>query len=240
VDHKVSLFQHFTYKSRPDYLRVLIDPNEEGQISDVRANIAAISSIRDKECLHNSKIALCVAKFKLAKQLPEKKKETKPSKTSCGGGGFSFRKSIGGTTHLVDYRHISSVMNDSRCRRYMKLYAARNFSSENVLFWEEVELKYKATSKRDERHKIALGIINSFLDQDNVLGINTTNDLKHEVVRRFSYEGPELDLFDNIVSDIETEVLTDIYLRFNQTELFQEMKGDTRKKRMTIHFGALK
>jgi hypothetical protein len=118
---------------------------------------------------------------------------------------------------------VSDVLNNDETRRIFKLHAAREFSTENVLFWEANYLKFKKI--RAEERKAELQIItNTFLSSDSVLEINTTKQYIDKVLQEMSADVVSDTILDPISKDLEATVLSDSYTRFRLCTEFKILK----------------
>lgn len=147
---------------------------------------------------------------------------------------------------------LRSVLNDSKKRRYFKLFSHYEYNAENLLFWEEVHVYYKPNayiSKYGKAKKLAHSIGQQFLfDSSSVLFINTNDKLReevrtqmkrlfkyhntHEVKHLSSEEQVQFNalaplLFDSILNEMMTQVLPDMFVRFKVSPLFNEMEHKT-------------
>lgn len=66
-------------------------------------------------------------------------------------------------------------------------------------------------------------IIKSFLEPESFLQVNINQKAVTPVKARLNQEGPVIDLFDILVSDIEVNTIADSFGRFVQTDLYKEM-----------------
>ncbi|KAG2393856.1 hypothetical protein C9374_003620 [Naegleria lovaniensis] len=143
-----------------------------------------------------------------------------------------------------------SVLNDSKKRRYFKLFSHYEYNSENLIFWEEVYVNYKPNAyigKYEKVKKLAFAICQQFLfDSSSIMYINTKDKLREEVKSnlkrlfcysnknevklmpweeqiKFNEQAPLL--FDNILNELMTTVLPDMFVRFKMSPLFSEMEN---------------
>jgi hypothetical protein len=235
-------FRHITYATRPDYLAVLIDPGNEGAASDAcRATDAtAIQRVYAK---------LSTDKYKKPYTENFNPKPlfvlSESQKTGClPAPSTANQNKMASSTESLNSEHedereivLTKFLADPVCRKYFKLQASKEHSAEHILFWEEIQLKYKAISIQDDsdiekRRELATIIIENYFNEDSVLAINTSDDLKSQVRERLKKEGPEFNLFDAVLADVETNTLRDTYLRFLRTDYYKQMKFSY--KRATI------
>lgn len=121
---------------------------------------------------------------------------------------------------------LMDVLNDSFKRKYFKIYCAKEFSMENILFWEIV-MKFKETKELKKRYLLADEIFNSFLNDDSALNINTSKILINKTMVNYQKQKNkgicEPDLFDEIRKDVQFGVMKDTFFRFERTPLYKEM-----------------
>ena len=140
---------------------------------------------------------------------------------------YNTRKSLkilneGGITEL-EY-----VLNDERSLKYFKIYASREYSVENIILFEEIQI-YKTLdeNKRKIRSKQMMEI---FFQKDSIHEINTSNRFIKVLERRIKEEDFSIDLFDIVLYDVIQNNLMDTFSRFQISELHEEMKRKTQKK----------
>ena len=113
--------------------------------------------------------------------------------------------------------------------KYFKLFATKEYSVENIVFFEEVQM-YKELNeeKRIERGK---SIMENFFQFDSVNEINTSRKYVIEMKNKIK-EGEEnfsKDFFDSVLLDVIQTNLSDTFQRFKFSELFREMKQNDKK-----------
>lgn len=198
---------------RPDYLKVLIDPYFSGDVSEPTVDIDQIDHLK---------------KFKSLVNKNDNRKTTRTSNrwqmTSCFCSAEPFEEQRNSDINVRE------VIKDRKSRRFFKLYASKEFSVENILFWEEVQ-KYKA-SKNKKQH--AEQILQNFLSRDAIYELNINRKLIEKVKEKLEKEGPTTTLFDKVVLEIETTVMQDTYGRFRKSALFKEMVQTKRKSRKSV------
>jgi hypothetical protein len=227
-------FRHMSYATRPDYLRFLIDPEREGAGSDIRPTTAEdlrksgafvvtipkspltskpMSSINTmkRRSLHDRRDSSFIAHQRL----------------SCHCAPIIFPKA----EEKIEYAtELEAILYDKAKRRYFHLFASTEHSVENVLFWEEANVKYTQAKSGTDRLQIALSIIDTFFDANALLGINVSEMTKNDIQQRLQQEGPTIDLFKKMVREIEGFVLLDTYNRFKDSLLCKEMNAKLNKK----------
>jgi hypothetical protein len=212
----------------PDYMRLVIDPEKEGERSDQIVD----SRLCNREEMRRKSIFMCKPDRKVNIHVPPEEEES--AACTCFGTPSKREEprppSIKENSEVVDVNieTVNHILRHSTKRRYLMLFCARELSVENILFWEEVNLKYKELKSPEERRKLAEKMIDNYFDPNSIYGININNKLRNSVIKRL--EGPpDIDIFDRVVKDLEIGVLTDTYTRFKSSELYAEMKKKCKK-----------
>jgi Leucine-rich repeat (LRR) protein len=143
------------------------------------------------------------------------------------------------------------LMNDVN-RAYFKLFCERERSSENICFWEEVELRYKRVQDGYQRYAFARQIYDTFIDiyeapyqlnidQKLVTDIETQLDsyshldsmlddtTKDTAYKRMSLAVPSHTFFDVVTNAVE-RIMLDTAQRFQKSDLYEMMEKDTLNK----------
>ncbi|KAL0485168.1 RGS12 [Acrasis kona] len=190
-------FRHVHMAQKPDYIRVLVDPDSVYAESELEPLTA-----EDEECPN------------LVCALPPIQKPTpsNPSVVSC-----SIR-SPQSPTEDIDLDHV--LKSKSRIK-YFHMHAAKVHNSENLLFWSAVQ-KFDESEDLDKRTELATKIIHTFFDSKSMLEINTTDSGKKDVIRTFNEEGPVVDLFKQTSNEVYYTLLH-LYENFKESSLFTEM-----------------
>jgi len=128
--------------------------------------------------------------------------------------------------------HISlqEIMTKKRNLKYFKLFATSQFSVENIIFYEEIEL-YKQIKDEEERALRADKMIEMFFETDSIYEINTSRRLIIGVIDERENGKSPLDLFDVLMSDVMNSNLSDMHQRFIFSEYYKEMKQKNKKKK---------
>ena len=120
------------------------------------------------------------------------------------------------------------VLKDERSLKYFKIYASREYSVENIILFEEIQIyKTLVENKRKIRSKQMMEI---FFQKDSIHEINTSNRFIKVLERRIKEEDFSIDLFDIVLIDVIQNNLMDTFSRFQISELHEEMKRKTQKK----------
>jgi hypothetical protein len=109
----------------------------------------------------------------------------------------------------VEKMKMEQVLENPKCRKFLKAFCTREYAVENLIFYEEVkEFKELNLKERKERSEniLKLFIIST---EDCIYQINTTKKLINKVLERVE-ECPE-DLFDEMVEDLIVQTLCTVY-----------------------------
>lgn len=122
-----------------------------------------------------------------------------------------------------------------------------------MVFLEEVEA-YKKNKDIEDRTTHAEKIIDSFLKDTSTMEVNINKTLKEsvrctqnynnifKVISKFDKEGASIGLFDSVVTELMSSVLSDSFARFKNTDEFKKNTDDPKKaaqlkKRMSLAAG---
>jgi hypothetical protein len=111
------------------------------------------------------------------------------------------------------------VLKDDSCRKFLKSFATREYSVENIIFYEEVKKFQKMN--QEERKKTSKLMVDFFFDPDSIYEINTTKKMKDDV--ELNVEESPVELFDEILKDIVMNTISNTYDRFIFSDLYKEM-----------------
>ena len=114
---------------------------------------------------------------------------------------------------------LGEILENEKYRKFFKTFATREYSVENIVFYEEVK-KFKKLNE-EERKIRSLEMIEIFLNTESMLEINTTAELTKEILR--NVEESKEDLFDKMLSDLTFGTISNSYDRFLFSDLYQEM-----------------
>nr|CAG4716150.1 unnamed protein product [Naegleria fowleri] len=138
---------------------------------------------------------------------------------------------------------LQAILNDDHKRQYFKIFALKEFNAENIMFWEDVvsfkklfielkEFSDEVTQPDDNRNRVSklAGVIADkyLFDDYSIYNINTSNTLKQKVSTmilnpNYFYSDDCKFLFDDIILEIMTTVLPDMYHRFLVSNEYKEM-----------------
>jgi hypothetical protein len=123
---------------------------------------------------------------------------------------------------------LKDILNDGNNLLYFKLHATTEFSSENIIFFEEVT---KIQNLSNEELTIeSKRIYDDFLVQNSKYRLNTSKKLIQNIEIRIQNKEWSVHLFDEILQELESEVFIDMYSRFSKSELYQQMCDEKKKK----------
>eukprot|EP01080_Neovahlkampfia_damariscottae_P005242 gene5242-8853_t len=108
---------------------------------------------------------------------------------------------------------VKDCLENPKYLKYFKSYAASEYSSENIIFYEE-STKYLSIEKFEAREIRAKFIYETFLTREGEYEINTNAKLINEVKQKISEKDFPKELFSKIWDDLYSSVFRDIYLRF--------------------------
>lgn len=119
------------------------------------------------------------------------------------------------------------IMSNPQTSVLFKEFSMKEFSIENIMFWEEVQQYKKIKPKYHvKRFKCASRIFSSYLDGSAVMEVNIPQSARNEVKQKidsFLKENTELpnDLFEKCENTIISNMI-DIYARFYKSQTFQQ------------------
>ncbi|KAL0480728.1 RGS1 [Acrasis kona] len=124
---------------------------------------------------------------------------------------------------------LKDVLNNKRRLRFFHVFAAKQHAAENVVFWQEVNGRFKKKEDDEERLRVAKNICEVFFDPESLMEINIKESSKNSVKSRLSEEGPVFDLFDGIIKEIEDHILIHLFALFTETIEFKDMVEKTKE-----------
>ena len=116
---------------------------------------------------------------------------------------------------------INDVLENLEFRGYFKAHLKKEWCSENMVFYEEIE-EYKKL-EFEERKVKSLEMVEQFFSTASILEINTSQTLKNDVLKLTKEGEAPLDLFDEIIGDLTSNMLLDSFKRFKKTQLYAKM-----------------
>jgi len=116
---------------------------------------------------------------------------------------------------LEESWNINDILNDKELRAEFKIFVINEYSVENLLFVENVEVYQSSDIER--RRELSGKIISTFLNDNSLMEVNINKELKSRVIDILSKEGPIPELFDCVVNELKLTVLSDSAIRFMQS-----------------------
>lgn len=120
-------------------------------------------------------------------------------------------------TDLLNMK-LLDVLENEKYRQYFKMFCMNQFCIENIIFYEEV-LKYKNIP--EHRKLLGENIINTFFIKDSLYEINTTEKLMQDTRERVKKN--EKNAFDEILTEIQTDILLNVFKEFKNSASFITM-----------------
>jgi hypothetical protein len=121
----------------------------------------------------------------------------------------------------VEKLKMSEVLGNPKLRKFFKTFCAREYAVENVIFYEEVMQFQKLNL--DKRVDRAQKILKLFVvpSDDCVYQINSSSKLL-QLLKEKLEECPT-DLFDVILQDLINETISNVYMRYLTSDIYQDM-----------------
>lgn len=124
--------------------------------------------------------------------------------------------------------HMDSVLGHKVASTFLKQYCAREWSSENILFLEQIR-DFKTLKEQEDKLKYANIIYNTFLSNNATLELNTNKKRKdevNEIIKKANIDST-IEISSEIFKDIETDIhqlMLDTWTRFIDSDLFPKMR----------------
>jgi hypothetical protein len=218
---------------RFDFARIVIDPDSFGiQIHhsifqcDIISRKKAISKIKtledDKE--EDTKESFIIQPIGSENTSPKFAMNISNSKKSKNFSPSCFVPNV----KEIEMKPVSldDVLKDSGYRNFFKTHLAREFGTETIIFYEEVQY-YKQLNETERKSRVDK-MIEIFFDASSFYEINTSLALKKTVLE--NKESASKELFDEILDDCLNSIRQDSFKRFQQSEMFQQMFEQEKKK----------
>jgi hypothetical protein len=117
----------------------------------------------------------------------------------------------------------TEILNDLKARKYLKVFMASLFQTENIIFYEEVE-NYKKLN--DEERKIrANEMYNTFFEKDAGYELNVNQKQKTNILN--GLENYSVNLYDSVLKEIIV-LLDDSCNEFKKSKLYNELFDDNK------------
>jgi hypothetical protein len=217
----VNAFYSQSFGGTIDYTRALVDPEQQSCVGDVCAQSMPLEQLNEMFGVY-----INLANFQ--------GKDTDVFNMFTGSG-FCIKEKIANEDILpldADSIDIQTVLQDTNMRRYFKLYAMKEMSVENLLFYESV-LLYRSNQDDKTIEKEAKDIYNTYLIPNSNLEINIGGEMRKKITLIINGENvdQQIDrtLFDGIISYLESSNLSDTFNRFKRHDSFVEMIENRKK-----------
>ncbi|EFC41756.1 G protein signaling regulator [Naegleria gruberi] len=218
----------------PDFLELLLDV--EGKGSDNLFDLLSISddsSTNDEESIDKEEIVpefvetsqvnlverknmkKLLQNYPMARKLASLPKEVMKMKDKRSFSCTSAQIDLSCTISLEE-----SLINP-QYRKVFKLFAAKIYAIESLLFWEHATA-YQKLKTLKKRRQLAQYIIDTYLNSDSMLEINISSAMKKRVLSTFEKEGAIPELFDDVKVSMEGDAIKDSFLRFVESELYDQ------------------
>jgi len=129
----------------------------------------------------------------------------------------SSKATTGAKTTSAEPVHdaLRHMLNNDKLRAKFKKFAQKEYSEENVIFYEEV-LKYKQVKKQADREKLAIKMYKIFVPSESLYSLNLPASVSQELTA--TYTSGDTCVFDNAQYAIEI-CMRDTFKRFQMSEL---------------------
>ena len=122
---------------------------------------------------------------------------------------------------------INDILQNPTRLKFFKLFAAKECSVENIIFFEEVQnFKLLDDKKREER---VIQMMEIFFESDSIHEINVSRIFLIALKERLEKKDFGDDFFDFVLSEVIQTNLLDTFRRFKISVLFQEMKQNEKR-----------
>jgi hypothetical protein len=125
---------------------------------------------------------------------------------------------------------LGEILGNPKYLKYFKAFAASEFSSENVLFFEQQNI-YKVLDIFENRKMKGETIYHDFLTPEGEFEINTKAKYIQEVQEKMKQDNYDKEIFNLLWDDLFMNTVMDTYSRFIFSDLYAEM---TEKKQIGI------
>ena len=194
----------------------------------------SLSSIEKNEIISNDKIEIKNEKKTIPVRSYSARIEKRTSFINVSFGSnltksnsFLSRK----PTKVVEKQiELMDVLEKKSFLKFFKLFATKEYSVENVVFYEEVQTYKKITDEKKKKIRIDQ-MMSTFFDSDSMHEINTSKKLITSLKEEIEKNNFSDDFFDSILTDVIQTNLSDTFQRFKNSELFKEMKDQKKRKK---------
>ena len=143
---------------------------------------------------------------------------------------FELKDSLKKLDFKNDLFCFKGVLSNEIGRFYFRNFSKIEHSIENLLFYEEV-LLFKNLKEKKELKENAIEIYNYFLSENSLFQINVTLKLSNEIDKKIKIQEEDsddciqIDVFDEIISDLLVNVIDDVFKRFEKSDYFDQYKS---------------
>lgn len=129
--------------------------------------------------------------------------------------------------------HMDAVLEHKLASTFLKQYCVREWSTENILFLEQVR-EFKKLKNQEDKLKYSNIIYDTFLSNNASLELNTNKRKKDEVLERIKKSNNDSmvqissEIFNDVEGDIH-ELMIDTWTRFVESDLFPKMRDSLLK-----------
>lgn len=110
---------------------------------------------------------------------------------------------------------LEGVLANKKTLKYFKIFCISDYSVENLLLYEAVQLYNNIfLTKVFDENGIAKSIMKTFFEKGFINKLNTSSRLIRKCVNDYTQNGAKEDLFDDNLSNIISEQLSDTFTRF--------------------------
>ncbi|KAF0982209.1 hypothetical protein FDP41_012070 [Naegleria fowleri] len=244
-EEELALTLQTTLQNEEQFLSFFSKPSPRYRITKVN-HVATLQEISNEMKAKEEK-----ERNEKAKLLLEKMETSSPM--SCLGN--SQQELPNNTNNMNASLDLMTVLQTGKYRKYFKIFSYKEYNSENIEFWEEVNLKYKPIAefdKKEDAYQVAMKIGRLFLfDESALTFINTTDHLRNKVKnnitdvfipptqedsipsletkQEFNEKAPSI--FDCVLSEMYASLMKDMFIRFSTSDLFKEMKAPEARRR---------
>lgn len=125
---------------------------------------------------------------------------------------------------------IQDILSNDKYRKYFKTHMVKEYDSENLLFYEEVQ-SYKNLTK-ETRIKFSKVMFNVFLSQGSIYELNCGKSLRKKIEGNLD-SGNE-DLFDELLGEITKNSILPSFERFLKSDLLIEMQKEEHNRKLSF------
>jgi len=133
----------------------------------------------------------------------------------------------------INANNFSSFLEKPVARELFKKYLMSEFSVENILFYEEVDV-FKGTADTSLIPQKAKDIIATYILEDAERQVNISDKIKKEIDSRITSSAYTSDMFDNAQEGIIELMYLNSFYRFTQTGPYKSYMAQKNVERKVI------